>query len=449
MEYKREESQPQASDIDPRLQESVPPQLYPPPPITYVPNDVRLPPPPQQQQQYSDPSHWPQDGYNQYYGSPPNQQGAPNPQTHNYQAYQANFEAPSQPTEGGVSETKRSRACEACRGLKVRCEPDAGNGPCKRCTKAGRNCVTTAPSRKRQKKTDTRVAELERKIDALTATLHATKDGNNFSGSDEVDYAEEETSHLDSAGHRLSQHIPPYPMTTGTGRKRRMSDYPQDSDSGTSPEAMRYNPLPNPASVGSGLYMDIVAAAAIANNDHPKAGTAVYHDADVVGRGRVSRETANRLFTHYTMYMAPHMPIVAFPSDITAEAVREKSPILFLAILSVASGQDYADLQADLTKDIMRILADRVFVSGEKSLEIIQALQVVAIWYWPEPNGDSKYYQLIHMTAIMAIDLGIDRKQTQKKKDILDIPKPKSYLADPDTIECRRAWVGCYLLCSR
>tara|TARA_R110002003_G_scaffold140_21_gene12891 strand:+ start:6697 stop:7203 length:507 start_codon:yes stop_codon:yes gene_type:complete len=37
--------------------------------------------------------------------------------------------------------------------------------------------VTTPPTRKRQKKADSRVAELERKIDALTATLHAQKTG--------------------------------------------------------------------------------------------------------------------------------------------------------------------------------------------------------------------------------------------------------------------------------
>jgi len=75
--------------------------------------------------------------------------------------------------DGGPLDPKRSRACEACRGLKVKCEPDPNNPdlPCKRCAKANRNCVVTQPSRKRQKKTDSRVAELEKKIDALTATL--------------------------------------------------------------------------------------------------------------------------------------------------------------------------------------------------------------------------------------------------------------------------------------
>jgi Fungal Zn(2)-Cys(6) binuclear cluster domain len=79
--------------------------------------------------------------------------------------------------DAGSGDAKRPRACEACRGLKVRCELDTNNpeGPCKRCAKASRNCVVTVPSRKRQKKTDSRVAELEKKIDALTASLQATK----------------------------------------------------------------------------------------------------------------------------------------------------------------------------------------------------------------------------------------------------------------------------------
>jgi hypothetical protein len=69
---------------------------------------------------------------------------------------------------------KRPRACDSCRGLKVRCDQERPDLSCRRCAKA---CITTPPTRKRQKKADSRVAELERKIDALTATLHAQKAG--------------------------------------------------------------------------------------------------------------------------------------------------------------------------------------------------------------------------------------------------------------------------------
>lgn len=54
--------------------------------------------------------------------------------------------------------------------MKCIIDPSSGQ-PCKRCSKAGRQCIVTPPTRKRQKKADSRVAELERKIDALTATL--------------------------------------------------------------------------------------------------------------------------------------------------------------------------------------------------------------------------------------------------------------------------------------
>ena len=183
-----------------------------------------------------------------------------------------------------------------------------------------------------------------------------------------------------------------------------------------------------------------------------EADTVIYGEADVVGRGVVHAETANGLFMHYTEQMAPQMPIVVFSPDTSPDTIRRRSPVLFLAILSVASGQDYPDLQATLTKEITGILANRIFVHGEKSLELVQALQVITIWYWPEPNGDSKYYQYIHATAVMAIDLGMFRRQPLlilRKEQILGLPKPKSYLSDPCTTECRRAWLGCYLLCSR
>ncbi|GME22588.1 C6 transcription factor [Neofusicoccum parvum] len=72
---------------------------------------------------------------------------------------------------------KRLRACDHCRALKVRCDPQEENGliseisPCKRCLKSKKTCVTTAPTKKRTKKADTRVAELEKKVNELTARL--------------------------------------------------------------------------------------------------------------------------------------------------------------------------------------------------------------------------------------------------------------------------------------
>lgn len=301
------------------------------------------------------------------------------------------------------------------------------------------------------------MAELERKIDALTASLHATKEGN-LSASEDDGYMDGDTPHMESLDGRSNQPTSPYTTTSaGASRKRRMSEYQEDGGFGSRPlsnsEAVTQTSPANVANTearqSAPLKPEIGGLEFESNGE---SDGSVYGEVDAVLRRIVHAETANDLFRHYNDHMAPHMPIVVFSPGTSANTIRKRSPVLFLAILSVASGQDYPDVQATLTREIMRILADRVFVMGEKSLELVQALQVVTIWYWPEPNGDSKYYQFIHMTAVMAIDLGMHRRQPMlilRKEQILGLPKPKSYLPDPCTTECRRAWLGCYLLCSR
>lgn len=80
---------------------------------------------------------------------------------------------------GKPIDPKRARACDSCRGLKVKCDFGENAGPgdsCKRCAKARRACIVTPATRRRQKKADGRVAELERKVEALTQRL-SEKDG--------------------------------------------------------------------------------------------------------------------------------------------------------------------------------------------------------------------------------------------------------------------------------
>ncbi|KAL9046960.1 MAG: hypothetical protein Q9214_000342 [Letrouitia sp. 1 TL-2023] len=67
-----------------------------------------------------------------------------------------------------------TRACQACRQRKVRCLPaqSQSEGRCQRCIQSGRECITLAPSkRRRRKRTDTRVAELEKMVKELSEKL--------------------------------------------------------------------------------------------------------------------------------------------------------------------------------------------------------------------------------------------------------------------------------------
>ncbi|KAK5023594.1 hypothetical protein LTS07_009102 [Exophiala sideris] len=76
-----------------------------------------------------------------------------------------------------VKKQRSSRACIACRRMKTRCEFDEALGTaCKLCIRARRQCVMQTLPRRRKRKTTERVADLEKKINALTALL-ANNDG--------------------------------------------------------------------------------------------------------------------------------------------------------------------------------------------------------------------------------------------------------------------------------
>ncbi|OAG36470.1 hypothetical protein AYO21_09363 [Fonsecaea monophora] len=67
---------------------------------------------------------------------------------------------------------RSSRACITCRRMKTRCEIDEALGnACKLCIRARRQCIMQDVPRRRKRRTTDRVADLEQKINVLTALL--------------------------------------------------------------------------------------------------------------------------------------------------------------------------------------------------------------------------------------------------------------------------------------
>jgi hypothetical protein len=158
------------------------------------------------------------------------------------------------------------------------------------------------------------------------------------------------------------------------------------------------------------------------------------------------------MFDCYVEKMAPHMPAVVFPAGTTAAEVRKNQPTLFLAILSASSGSNFPELQKILTKEVMNIYAERIILNGEKTLELINALHISTLWYWPPEHFEElKFYQLIHIAAVMAIDIGMGKKNKSKKAKAAglwrDTPWRRTPYPDPESLEARRAWLTCYFLC--
>ncbi|KAJ5325205.1 uncharacterized protein N7506_008307 [Penicillium brevicompactum] len=343
------------------------------------------------------------------------------------------------PSPDAEHEAKRSRACEPCRQLKVRCDPDPDHpeASCKRCAKARRTCVVTAPTRKRQKKTDNRVAELERKIDALTATLQASHPpAPLFSGP---------TPREETARGWLSE-------SKIAGSKRQASGEVKRQSEMLAPRYSR---------PGSPSAEQIPTASRqwrrpVADGPAPPAKSATDNEfADMIDREIIDYNTASLAFDRYVHQMAPEMPFVVFPPGTAMGEVRRNKPFLFLAIIAVSVSVFNPEAQTILVNELYKLIAEKVVVKGHKSLELVQTIMVCAMWYMPPDSFEElKFYSLTHMAAILAMELGLNRRPSENKRTLnmireLIIKKPTGPAFDPEGPEARRTWVGCYYLAAQ
>ena len=368
----------------------------------------------------------------------------------------------------GGDDSKRPRACEACRGLKVRCDQDPAHPelPCRRCAKAGRQCVITAPSRKRQKKADSRVAELEKKLDHLTAVLQQQQQqGGPIQYG--AQYGQAPTADMQGRAYaQAAQQLQQYNQPT---------EQAHDSSVMQPPAKRRRTEEEPPAEVNTELApryaarsnseLDISKRFDELNQDfQPSAESlrilAHTSPEDFANRihALVSPSLGVQIFNRYVEKLAPHMPAVVFAPGTPAEQIWKEKPILYACILSAASyGILHSDVTKELASEAVKVIAEAVVVSGAKSIELIQAMQVLALWYKPpEKSQATNFYQIIHMAAVMAIDVGLGKRFNPMKarrgfggpeKEFAPGPHPHLPI-NSDTLEARRAWLGCYYLCA-
>jgi len=169
----------------------------------------------------------------------------------------------------------------------------------------------------------------------------------------------------------------------------------------------------------------------------------------------VDAQSAIRIFDRYVLEMAIHLPVVLFSPGTAAAEIRSTKPILFLSILVAASvGMTDLRIQQELAQIVMGVFADCIIRNGEKSLELVQALQIATIWYRPPKRYEQmNFYQLSHIAAVMAIDVGMGKRLNSSKNLRMvggydKFRRPK-YLFNADTVEARRTWLGCYFLCAK
>ena len=320
---------------------------------------------------------------------------------------------------------KRPRSCEACRALKVKCERNTSNtGACKRCTKARRECIFTEPSHKRRKKADSKVAELEKKIDALTASLKAVKE------KDGGEYTDSEGSDVDNNGETSGRRD----SSENRPTKRRKIEYLGLSLPDLHPQYEgERRAFPSPS------LPKLRQDGALQNHEY----------ADVIDRGVLDPATASEIFQYYKDKMMEHMPAVRLAPGTTSGEIRRTKPTLFLAILSVASTHKYPELQRMLNREAMETYANKVIVKGEKSLELVQALQISAIWHAPESQDDTRPYQLVHMSATMAMAMRLGQISRMDNSRHAAGQVPPCVSPEADSLDAKRAWISAFVLCGK
>ncbi|TKA26788.1 hypothetical protein B0A50_04234 [Salinomyces thailandicus] len=302
--------------------------------------------------------------------------------------------------------------------------------------------------RKQRKRTDTRVAELEREMRTMRQMLKNKQEGSNKAL--------------------------PKPPFQGPAPGLWYRD--------NRPEAPRMpgfaeSPRPEGRDAATAIQVPSTERSAASSWTAKRPELASGRDSDVIDRGLLSLATARQLFETYRRDLFPHYPFIPIPDATTAEEMRATKPTLFLAIVAAAAAKEHFELSAALDKEVLQQYATRTVVQSEKSLELVQALHISAIWYHPPSKfGQLKYYEYIHMAATMAMDIGIGTRPVEHRNrfaypgrtgagvwrpssvvhpiedvgnpDLSMTPRSQSAAFDTGSTVSRRTFLACYAICA-
>ena len=469
------------------------------PPSQYSSNPIRLPPPSPQQPHHQLQSQ--QARQHEHHAPPlPFWQQDTAPTANAYQQQSPNVPPPNSFTQGnnatiihvqshrqGPGDSKRPRACEACRGLKVRCEFDAEAIDCKRCIKAGRQCQVTQPSRKRQKKTDTKVAELEKKIEALNAAIQGRGDlplaRNSEGDTSQINMRESNgtparvatrtPAESKEGPHPLpgesygsfAEHESPYtPSSASPVQKRRLlgysderGSYPNQRESGRTvsirqqPDFGQYTVQATTGAPDSANIHPLLIAEAAFSKATEYALPDQHEEAQVECERILNRylpdpAVATNAFLHYVRNnMIDQTPIVTFSPSVDPGLVREMKPLLFLTVITITSD---ANIQPALTFELTKVLADHILVKAGRSLELVQVLQLLALYYWPSHGREPIYNTYIEIARTMAFDMGISKPSPHSAHfSRWSFQNPR--LSSSELVEGARACLGNFLIAKK
>lgn len=131
------------------------------------------------------------------------------------------------------------------------------------------------------------------------------------------------------------------------------------------------------------------------------------------------------------------VPFAFHRPKLSIEAFMTESPLFFLSVILTASSSCQV-LEAESESIFRHILADRVVIRGQRSLELLQSLLTYLIYHPHRHNHDTQqYFQFLHLALAMAADLGLYTRFRHPRSSLLESEN------DPNVA---RAFLLCYYL---
>jgi hypothetical protein len=204
-----------------------------------------------------------------------------------------------------------------------------------------------------------------------------------------------------------------------------------------------------------GTYARLDDGSLAKGNLHSSLLTVDIGPGDPTARHLLSFAEAENLFAHFCEYHVAQFPIVFFADNRASAQIQAKLPTLFLAVITAASGSFSPVLFQKLNIELLQEFAHKIMISSHKGLELVQAMLVMAAWYFPPDRfEDLKHFQYIYMAATMAVDIGLsDENGSQSpvsgtQDDHMYRPGQRPVVENLDKIEKHRTLLACYLLCA-
>lgn len=370
-----------------------------------------------------------------------------------------------------VKANKGPKACATCARAKSRCIPGPRDGICERCDRLNKPCSaqTPAPPRKRKAPKPTRVAELEKRLEDLSARV-------------------------ESRQHAQAQSLPPTPSDGGSPAAASAAG-PAESNSGFPPPSKKQRRtwaqgVPQPTfgyifggeegeSPSAGTTHEDGSAASQHHRSshspvlsHKTLGVAtpvLWDDGDKVSRTTFSvnrwnvwngglpqfldaaapsgpqggskagmewpkGEEAEQRLAEYREHMEPIFPFIVIPRHMNSEQLRKERPYLWKAVMMQTLCLD-ANRQIPLGNELLNDIVASSFVQPKKSFDLLQGLEILVAWFHVKLQS-FQITNLLYLMRSMCVSLGFSESQEAMKNQE----------HDSTSLEQKRAFTGVYYL---